>query len=87
MTCRATVADNNPDVSHRTCGRIEDEALQFIATAARFPERSVVPSGVVDEGRHALIPHTRAYRDLGAKPEGLRPWSGPLPGTPSLSKR
>ncbi|MEU5128447.1 glycine-rich domain-containing protein [Streptomyces mobaraensis] len=61
---RATVADDNPDISLKTCGRIVTEALKFVVTAARFPERSIVPSRVVDEGWHALILHTRAYRDL-----------------------
>ncbi|MFI0739213.1 glycine-rich domain-containing protein [Streptomyces sp. NPDC021100] len=64
---RATVADNNPDISHKTCGRIVDEALKFVVTAARFPGQSIVPSRVVDEGWHALILHTRAYRDLCAE--------------------
>ncbi|MGI5341203.1 glycine-rich domain-containing protein [Streptomyces sp. CA-181903] len=44
-----------------------DEALKFVVTAARFPERSIVPSRIVDEGWHALILHTRAYRDLCAE--------------------
>ncbi|MBZ4319223.1 hypothetical protein [Streptomyces huiliensis] len=41
---RATVADNNPDISYKVRGHIVDEAVKFVATAARFPQWCVVPS-------------------------------------------
>lgn len=61
---RATVVDNNPGMGEQTAGRIVDEAVKFMATAARFPREVIVPSRVVDEGWHALILHTRTYREL-----------------------
>jgi len=47
-----------------TAGRIVNEALAFVATAARHPHTYISPSRVVDEGWHALILHTAVYAGL-----------------------
>jgi hypothetical protein len=60
----ATVMDNNPGMPERTATRIVDEALAFVATAARNPQEDIAPSRVVDEGWHALILHTALYARL-----------------------
>ncbi|MFD8577129.1 hypothetical protein ACFV1H_17585 [Streptomyces virginiae] len=59
----ATVGSNNPDMSWMNAERIVDEALKFVATAARFPG-GMRPSRTVDEGWHALILHTLVYAKL-----------------------
>jgi hypothetical protein len=60
----ATVLDNNPGMNGDTAGRIVDQALAFVATAARNPLAPIAPSRVVDEGWHALILHTSLYTRL-----------------------
>ncbi|WP_328739863.1 hypothetical protein OHA91_22705 [Streptomyces erythrochromogenes] len=59
----ATVASNNPDMSWVNAERIVDEALKFVAAAAKFPG-GMRPSRTVDEGWHALILHTIVYAQL-----------------------
>ncbi|RSS79581.1 hypothetical protein EF918_16825 [Streptomyces sp. WAC06614] len=59
----ATVASNNPDLSHRDAERITEEGLKFVAAAAQFPG-NMRPSRTVDEGWHALILHTTVYARL-----------------------
>jgi hypothetical protein len=60
----ATVLDNNPGIDAGTAGRIVDEALKFVTTAAQFRTVPISPSHVVDEGWHALILHTALYARL-----------------------
>lgn len=60
----ATVLDNNPGMAHDMAGRIVNQALAFVATAARNPHADIAPSRVVDEGWHALILHTALYSRL-----------------------
>ncbi|MEU7243348.1 glycine-rich domain-containing protein [Streptomyces sparsogenes] len=59
-----TVLSNNPGMAEDTAARIVNEAIKFTATCAKFPEARLRPSRVVDEGWHALILHTRVYKDL-----------------------
>jgi hypothetical protein len=59
----ATVGSNNPDMPQATADRITEEALKFVAAAAREPG-GMRPSRAVDEGWHALILHTRVYARL-----------------------
>ena len=47
-----------------TAGRIVDQALAFVATAAAHPGEPIAPSRIVDEGWHALILHTAVYARL-----------------------
>ncbi|MGW2324851.1 glycine-rich domain-containing protein [Streptomyces sp. NPDC001700] len=58
-----TVLRNNPGMDEATAGRIVDEAVKFVAAAAGASS-PLAPSRVVDEGWHALILHTRTYRQL-----------------------
>ncbi|WP_435242919.1 glycine-rich domain-containing protein [Streptomyces cucumeris] len=58
-----TVLRDNPELTEDLAGRIVDEAVKFVAAAAGSPE-PLAPSRVVDEGWHALILHTRTYRQL-----------------------
>ncbi|MEU1805875.1 hypothetical protein [Streptomyces sp. NPDC019937] len=58
-----TVLRNNPGMDEGMAGRIVDEAVKFVAAAADA-SRPLAPSRVVDEGWHALILHTRIYRQL-----------------------
>ncbi|MFD7499480.1 glycine-rich domain-containing protein [Streptomyces sp. NPDC059850] len=58
-----TVLRNNPGMDEDTAGRIVDEAVKFVAAAAGASS-PLTPSRVVDEGWHALILHTRTYRQL-----------------------
>ncbi|MEU9791963.1 hypothetical protein AB0E27_15295 [Streptomyces sparsogenes] len=58
------VLSNNPGMEEDTAARIVNEAIKFTATCAKFPEARLRPSRVVDEGWHALILHTRVYKDL-----------------------
>lgn len=58
-----TVLRNNPGMDEDTAGRIVDEAVKFVAAAAGASQ-PLAPSRVVDEGWHALILHTRTYRQL-----------------------
>jgi len=60
----ATVQGNNPGMVTATAGRIVNEALAFVATAARLPHTYISPSRTVDEGWHALILHTAVYAGL-----------------------
>lgn len=60
----ATVLDNNPGMTEGTAGRIVDQALAFVATAARNPLVPIAPSRAVDEGWHALVLHTAVYARL-----------------------
>ncbi|MFI0897045.1 glycine-rich domain-containing protein [Streptomyces sp. NPDC020983] len=60
----ATVMDNNPGMTEDTAGRILDQALAFVATAARNPLVPIAPSRTVDEGWHALVLHTAVYARL-----------------------
>ncbi|WP_043180878.1 glycine-rich domain-containing protein [Streptomyces sp. NRRL F-5123] len=60
----ATVLDNNPGMAEDTAGRIVDQALAFVATAARNPLVPIAPSRTVDEGWHALVLHTAVYARL-----------------------
>ncbi|MEW1722242.1 hypothetical protein [Streptomyces sp. NPDC093109] len=64
---RATVMDSNPDMTAELAGRIVEQALAFVATAAAFRDARIAPSPVVDEGWHALILHTLLYADLCAR--------------------
>ncbi|MGW8399630.1 glycine-rich domain-containing protein [Streptomyces lydicus] len=61
---RTTVMDNNPDMAEDMASRIVEEGVKFVVTCARFPEVSLAPSRVVDEGWHALILHTAVYAEL-----------------------
>ncbi|MCP9205479.1 glycine-rich domain-containing protein [Streptomyces sp. NEAU-Y11] len=58
-----TVLRGNPELTEHMAVRIVDEAVKFVAAAATSPT-PLVPSQVVDEGWHALILHTRTYRQL-----------------------
>ncbi|MFI0780686.1 glycine-rich domain-containing protein [Streptomyces sp. NPDC021212] len=58
-----TVLRNNPGMDQGMAGRIVDEAVKFVAAVAGVPH-PLAPSRVVDEGWHALILHTRTYRQL-----------------------
>ena len=60
----ATVLDTNPGMTEDTAGRIVDQALAFVATAARNPLVPIAPSRTVDEGWHALVLHTAVYARL-----------------------
>ncbi|WP_106981588.1 MULTISPECIES: hypothetical protein [Streptomyces] len=59
----ATVGSNNPDMSWANAERITEEALKFVAAAAKFPG-GMRPSRTVDEGWHSLILHTLVYAKL-----------------------
>ncbi|MES4903950.1 MULTISPECIES: hypothetical protein [unclassified Streptomyces] len=58
-----TVLSNNPGMADDMAERIVDEAVKFTATCAKFPQARL-RSRVVDEGWHALILHTRVYKEL-----------------------
>ncbi|MFF7649389.1 glycine-rich domain-containing protein [Streptomyces sp. NPDC007983] len=58
-----TVLRNNPGMDDGLAARIVDEAVKFVAAAAGAHQH-LAPSRVVDEGWHALILHTRTYRQL-----------------------
>ncbi|MCB5167980.1 hypothetical protein LG634_24525 [Streptomyces bambusae] len=60
----ATVSIANPDVGLVMAERIVEEALKFVAAAARGWDGPLRPSRVVDEGWHALILHTVVYERL-----------------------
>ncbi|MBW1601868.1 hypothetical protein JJV70_07040 [Streptomyces sp. JJ66] len=60
----ATVLDNNDGMHLTVAARITEQALAFVATAARYPTAVIAPSRVVDEGWHALILHTTVYAEL-----------------------
>ncbi|MFI8104847.1 glycine-rich domain-containing protein [Streptomyces sp. NPDC086023] len=59
----ATVLDNNEGMAPADAERITEEAIKFVATAARG-RGGMRPSRTVDEGWHALILHTRVYAAL-----------------------
>ncbi|MEU0807857.1 hypothetical protein [Streptomyces sp. NPDC005970] len=59
-----TVLGNNPGMAENIAERIVDEAVKFTATCAKNPRDRLRPSRVVDEGWHALILHTRVYKEL-----------------------
>ncbi|WKX68632.1 hypothetical protein [Streptomyces sp. XD-27] len=63
----ATVMDNNPGMEEPMAGRVVEEALKFVAAAAKFPTAPLRPSRMVDEGWHALILHTALYAELCAR--------------------
>ncbi|MFF7198252.1 glycine-rich domain-containing protein [Streptomyces sp. NPDC008079] len=63
----STVVGNNPGMDRAVAERVTAEALKFVATAARSHGQKLVPSRLVDEGWHALILHTRVYRELGVR--------------------
>ncbi|MBT2468284.1 hypothetical protein J7E97_10440 [Streptomyces sp. ISL-66] len=65
-----TVLDNNPGMEPSLAGRIVTDALAFLATAVWRPQ-GLVPSGVVDEGWHALILHTGLYQSVCARLGGF----------------
>lgn len=67
----ATVLDNNDGMTAEVAEKITDEALKFVAGAARFPGHGMRPSRVVDEGWHALILHTKVYAELCEKLGGF----------------
>ncbi|MEV6806238.1 hypothetical protein [Streptomyces sp. NPDC051132] len=60
-SCRRTVMDANPSMDEKMAGRIVEEGLTFVAACATRPDAGLVPSRIVDEGRHALIVHTAMY--------------------------
>lgn len=60
----ATVMDNNQGMDYPMAGRIIEQALAFVATAARYRTARIAPSRVVDEGWHALLLHTDTYAAL-----------------------
>lgn len=59
-----TVLSNNPGMGQGIAEQIVEEALAFVATCAKFPNRRLRPSRVVDEGWHALILNTGVYLSL-----------------------
>jgi hypothetical protein len=59
-----TVLDNNPGLDANMAERIVNEAVKFTVACAQFPGARLRPSRVVDEGWHALILHTRVYKEL-----------------------
>ncbi|GAA1924879.1 glycine-rich domain-containing protein [Streptantibioticus ferralitis] len=66
-----TAARNNPDMASEVAERITEEAIKFVATAAKSPGRGLRPSRIVDEGWHALILHTKVYAALCGKIGGF----------------
>ncbi|WP_274559608.1 hypothetical protein [Streptomyces spiramyceticus] len=63
----ATVRRNNPGMAPDVAELITLEALKFEAACAAHPHARLQPSGVVDEGWHALILHTRVKQSLAAR--------------------
>jgi hypothetical protein len=61
---RMAILNNNYGMAPEMAGAILEDALAFVATAARNPGVGLVPSRVVDEGWHALILHTSIYWNL-----------------------
>ncbi|WP_039939136.1 hypothetical protein [Streptomyces himastatinicus] len=78
-----TVLRNNPGMDEATAGRIVDEAVKFVAAVAGA-SRPLAQSRVVDEGRHALILHTRTCRQLC---ERLGAFVHHVPETPDPQRR
>lgn len=62
----ARVATDHPDVAE-LAPRIVDQALAFVATAARLSEGGLRPSTLVDYGWHELIDDPVAYGALCAR--------------------
>ncbi|GGT05730.1 MULTISPECIES: glycine-rich domain-containing protein [Streptomyces] len=58
------VVRDNDGIDEALAERIVDEALKFVAAAARTAGRHLRPSKTVDIGWHALILHTAMYRSL-----------------------
>ncbi|MEU2578869.1 hypothetical protein ACIP3B_36540 [Streptomyces anulatus] len=63
-SCRTTVMDANPDMSHEMAGRIVEEGLTLVTACSRNPGVGRAPSRIVDEGWHALLLHTAMYTQL-----------------------